>query len=95
MIPASMIYFPMHELRRYIPARARSRRAIKGLDAAVRQKRIFHLWLHPTNLAEEMERMFSGLRRIVEYASLLRAKGELDVLPVGALAEVSRMPAAV
>jgi len=95
MIPASMIYFPMHGLRRYIPVRARTSRAIKGLDAAVRQKRIFHLWLHPTNLAEEMERMFSGLRRIVEYASLLRANGELDVLPVGSLAGASRMPAAV
>jgi hypothetical protein len=95
MIPGSMVYFPMHGLRRYIPVRARTRRAIKGLDAAVRQKRVFHLWLHPTNLAEQMDRMFSGLRCIIEYASLLRAKGELDVLTVGSLAEASQMAAAV
>jgi len=89
MIPGSMVYFPMHGLRRYIPIRARTRRAIKGLDAAARQKRIFHLWFHPTNLAEEMERMFAGLRSVVEYASLLRANGELDFLPMGSLAKAS------
>jgi len=92
MIPGSMVFFPMHGLRRYIPVRARTRRAIKGLDAAARQKRIFHLWFHPTNLAEEMERMFAGLRSVFEYASLLRANGELDFLPMGSLAKASMPP---
>jgi peptidoglycan/xylan/chitin deacetylase (PgdA/CDA1 family) len=89
MIPGSMVYFPMHGLRRYIPVRARTRRAIKGLDAAARKRRVFHLWFHPTNLAEEMERMFAGLRGVVEYASLLRANGQLDFLPMGSLAQSS------
>jgi len=89
MIPGSMVYFPMHGLRRYIPVRARTRRAIKGLDAAARKRRIFHLWFHPTNLAEEMERMFAGLRSVVEYACLLRANGHLDFLPMGSLAKGS------
>jgi hypothetical protein len=93
MIPGSMVYFPMHGLRRYIPVRARTSCAIKGLNAAVRQKRIFHLWFHPTNLAEETERMFAGLRRIFDYASMLRVRGALGVFSMGSLLKASGMPA--
>ena len=59
-----MIYFPMHGLRRHIPVSRRVRRARRGLDAAVRTGRVFHLWFHPTNLADEPEAMFRGLRDI-------------------------------
>jgi peptidoglycan/xylan/chitin deacetylase (PgdA/CDA1 family) len=81
-IPGSMIYFPMHGLRKYIPVSFRVRRAIKGLDAAARLKKIFHLWFHPTNLADETDKMFAGLRSILEHASLLRSREELLILPM-------------
>ena len=84
-IPASMLYFPMHGLRRRVPLNLRVARARKGLDEAAYSKRIFHLWFHPTNLADEMETMFQGLRTIFEYASDLRERGELDFLPMKAL----------
>jgi peptidoglycan/xylan/chitin deacetylase (PgdA/CDA1 family) len=51
-IPGSMIYFPMHGPRCHIPVRLRVSRACKGLEAAARRKRVFHLWFHPTNLAD-------------------------------------------
>jgi hypothetical protein len=85
-IPGSMIYFPMHGLRRYIPVSWRVRRAIKGLNAAVERRRVFHLWFHPTNFADETEAMFSGLREILDRAAALRASNELAVLPMAALA---------
>jgi peptidoglycan/xylan/chitin deacetylase (PgdA/CDA1 family) len=85
-IPGSMIYFPMHGLRRYIPVSLRVRRACKGLAAAARQKRVFHLWFHPTNLADRTEAMFAGLRAILGYATDLRGRGQLAILPMGALA---------
>ena len=84
-IPGSMLYFPMHGQRRYLPLSIRVKRAYKGLHAAASQKRIFHLWFHPTNLADEMEQMFAGLRLILEYAAELREKGQLDFKPMGAL----------
>jgi peptidoglycan/xylan/chitin deacetylase (PgdA/CDA1 family) len=84
-IPGSMIYFPMHGLRRYIPVSRRVKRAIKGLNDAVEQRRVFHLWFHPTNLADETEAMFSGLRRILEHASHLRGRGELRISPMSAI----------
>lgn len=84
-IPGSMIYFPMHGFRRHIPISLRVRRAIKGLNAAARHHRIFHLWFHPTNLADQTESMFEGLRSILEHASRMRERGEIEILPMGAL----------
>jgi peptidoglycan/xylan/chitin deacetylase (PgdA/CDA1 family) len=89
-IAGSMIYFPSHGLRRYVPVGRRVKRAFKGLDRAARQKRIFHLWFHPTNLADDTERMFEGLRAILERASLERDRGELDILPMGAVVPAPR-----
>jgi len=85
-IPGSMIYFPMHGARRYIPLSLRVRRARKGLQAAARQRKVFHLWFHPTNLADQPERMFAGLREILLAAADLRRRGDLDIEPMGALA---------
>jgi peptidoglycan/xylan/chitin deacetylase (PgdA/CDA1 family) len=85
-IPGSAIYFPMHGPRRYLPLSLRTKRAIKGLDAAAESKRIFHLWFHPTNLADEVETMFSGLRSILRHAADLRERGRLDILPMRSLA---------
>ena len=78
-IPGSMIYFPMHGLRRFIPLERRVTRAVKGLDAAARQKRLFHFWFHPTNLADQSEQMFLGLRKILQHARRLCDRGELKI----------------
>jgi hypothetical protein len=86
-----MIYFPNHGFRRYIPISLRVKRAIKGLKAAVRQKKIFRLWFHPTNRADDMEAMFTGLRAILSYARELRLRNELVILPMGELV-ASRQP---
>jgi peptidoglycan/xylan/chitin deacetylase (PgdA/CDA1 family) len=91
-IPGSMIYFPMHGLRRHLPSRWRVRRAIKGLNAAAHQKRVFHLWFHPTNLADETDAMFEGLRKIFEHASSLRERDELMILPMRALSPAETLP---
>jgi hypothetical protein len=84
-VPGSMIYFPMHGPRRFLPVSLRVLRARKGLAEAVRQRGVFHLWTHPTNLADEMEPMLDGLRTILAEVSALRAQGRLDVRTMGAL----------
>src|SRR5262249_35015372 len=90
-IPGSMIYFPMHGLRRYIPLRLRVRRAGRGLEAAARRRRVFHLWFHPTNLADQTEAMFAGLERILEHARGLCDRGELVIRPMAALAQAAAL----
>ena len=88
-IPGSMIFFPMHGIRRYIPMSLRVKRARKGLDLAAEQKRIFHLWFHPTNMAFEINQMFDGLRAILQYATELRQKGVLETLSMSEIAELN------
>lgn len=88
-IPGSMIFFPMHGIRRYIPMSLRVKRARKGLDLAAREKRIFHLWFHPTNMAFEIEQMFDGLRAILKYADKLRREGILEILSMSEIAELN------
>lgn len=82
-LPGSMIYQPMHGLRRHIPLGLRVRRAAKGLAAAVKQKRLFHLWFHPTNLADETTAMFEGLERILSEVARLRDLGRIETLTMG------------
>jgi len=84
-VPASMLYFPMHGIRRFVPMHLRVKRATKGLDAAAREKKIFHLWFHPTNMADQIDTMFGGLRQIFEHARALRERRQLDFLPMKSL----------
>src|SRR5439155_17068390 len=86
-IPGSMIYFPMHGWRRFLPLSWRVKRALKGLDAAVRQRRIFHLWFHPTNLADRPDAMFLGLRSILDHVANLRRQNRIDVIPMAGVVE--------
>jgi peptidoglycan/xylan/chitin deacetylase (PgdA/CDA1 family) len=93
-LAGSMIYFPMHGLRRWLPLGLRVRRAVKGLEAAARRRRVFHLWFHPTNLGDHPERMFAGLRAILDHARALRDRGELVFLPMRALVPAGGLPLA-
>jgi peptidoglycan/xylan/chitin deacetylase (PgdA/CDA1 family) len=96
-IPGSMLYFPMHGARRHIPLSVRVRRAVKGLECAARERKIFHLWFHPTNLADDSDEMFAGLRSIFERVDSLRWAGRLDVAPMGLVTRerASRVGAAI
>jgi len=86
-IPASMLYFPNHGLRRHVPVARRVRRAIKGLDAAAQQGKVFHLWFHPTNLANDPDAMFGGLDAIFTHARALRRQGKLTIAPMAAIVQ--------
>ena len=85
-IPGSMIYFPMHGIRAAIPVSRRVSRAVKGLNAAAEQKKIFHLWFHPTNLADHTDELFDGLERILAHAKRLAESGRLEIATMGDIA---------
>lgn len=86
-LPGSMIYLPMHGIRRHIPVSLRVERARKGLERAAATGRIFHLWTHPTNLVDGMEAMFAGLAEILAQARRLRDDGRLSFATVGDAAD--------
>lgn len=86
-IPGSAMFFPMHGFRRHIPMSLRVKRCLKGLKSAANEKKIFHLWFHPTNMVDEMEKMFIGLEEILQYASNLREKGKIEFLTMGQICD--------
>lgn len=89
-IPGSMIFFPAHGKRRHIPVGLRTRRAIKGLDRAASERRVFHLWFHPTNLTDRLEDMMLGLERVLRHAAELRGRDAIDILPMGDVVAAAR-----
>lgn len=91
-IPGSAMYFPMHGFRRHIPVSSRVKRTVKGINAAIAKKEIFHFWFHPTNMVDEMEKMFDGLRQILDYVASLRDQGKLEVLTMGEIVDSLNKP---
>jgi peptidoglycan/xylan/chitin deacetylase (PgdA/CDA1 family) len=91
-VPGSMIYFPMHGVRRFVSMQRRVKRAVKGMDAAAEERRVFHLWFHPTNLADGTDAMFDGLRSIFAHAAALRRQGVLNVAPMAWVAQRGNGP---
>ena len=87
-IPGSMMFFPSNGARRHIPVSRRVRRALKGIDAAAHERRIMHLWFHPTNLADETDTMLAGLETVFAEVARRRERGELEVLPMRGVAEL-------
>jgi hypothetical protein len=74
-IPASLFIYCMGSARsRWVPLRLRLERVRLGVEAAIRSKGIFHLGLHPENLAEGPE-AFSTFEAILSYIAEMREAG--------------------
>lgn len=87
MIPASQFYSPFMSVGKYVSLEARVRTAVRGLQSAARTGGVFHLWTHPFNLGVRSEELLAGLDRILSEAARLRDAGEIDILPMGEIAE--------
>ncbi|NOY26870.1 MAG: hypothetical protein GXP62_13445 [Oligoflexia bacterium] len=85
-IPASASLLSMDGARRLIPVARRVKRCVRGLDRAVSTGQIFHLYLHPINLASSPRRMLDGLAQILMHAVRLRDAGRLEILPMAQVA---------
>ncbi|MFH1463036.1 MAG: polysaccharide deacetylase family protein [Pseudomonadota bacterium] len=85
-IPASGSFLPLDGPRRAIPIARREESGIRGIDRAVLERRICHLWFHPINLAPAPRELLAGVARILRHAARLRDAGRLEILPMAAVA---------
>jgi peptidoglycan/xylan/chitin deacetylase (PgdA/CDA1 family) len=81
-VPASMLFTPAFGVRKAVPVGWRVARARRGLLEAARRGGVFHLWLHPTDLAARTEAMLGGLERVLRLAAELREQGRLQIVPM-------------
>ena len=91
-IPGSMLLLHRSGVRRAVPLRARVAKARAGMQRAIRDGAVFHLWTHPFNVASDATFMLQALEEILAEAAALRQKGELAIEPMHGIAERSRGP---
>jgi hypothetical protein len=91
-IPASLSIYCMGRARsRWVPLHLRLRRIRLGVEAAIRQNGIFHLALHPENLAESPE-AFETFEAILSYFNGAREQG-VTILTMGQALDRARAAA--
>jgi ubiquinone/menaquinone biosynthesis C-methylase UbiE len=79
-VKGSMLFRFAYGASKFIPKGARFRKARKGIDRAIRQEGIFHLWFHPISFAYKTPQMFEELEKILEYAYKKRQDRQLKIL---------------
>ena len=57
-----------------------------GLERTIKEKKVFHIYLHPWNLLW-YQRLRDDLEIMLKYVAKRRDEGKLDVLTMGELAE--------
>ncbi|MBF0176876.1 MAG: hypothetical protein HQL63_08520 [Magnetococcales bacterium] len=82
-LPDSMLLLGRNGLRRLVPPGNLIAMACSGLERAARQRRVFHLWFHPSNFTHDTDRQFAVLEAVLARAGDMREQGILDILPMG------------
>ena len=66
-------------------------KAKQALRRAARKQRLFHLWFHPFNLANNPDRLLRGLDKIFAEFCRYRDAGLLDNFTMGELAHALQL----
>jgi peptidoglycan/xylan/chitin deacetylase (PgdA/CDA1 family) len=88
-VPQTVLFAPAEGGHRHLPVEVWSWSPRRRLAQAARTRSLVHLWLHPSNLADDPERGIAALDRVCRTAARHRAAGRLDVCSMGGL--VSRL----
>ncbi len=79
-IPASMFFYPIGPLQaRLTGLRSRVQRFGLGLEAAARQRAVFHFCFHPENLVESPSG-FGLFEDILEKLAAARSRGDIEIM---------------
>ena len=86
-LPASYYYVSGAGWGKMIPLFLRTNKAKKGFLLAARERRIFHMWFHPFDLAYKTNDWLKGLESIFSEVVHYRNSGLLDNPTMGELAQ--------
>ena len=84
-IPSSHFYAPFQSVGKYVSLNDRVAQAIAGMNAAAKQKKIYHLWTHPFNMGADTKSLLGGLELILRHFQTLRERGQLECRSMGSL----------
>lgn len=78
-IPGSMYFVSGRGIRKYIPQEVRYFKVRLGIEKAIKERRVFHLWFHPIDFADDSKKLFSDFEEILAYVAQKRKEGKLEV----------------
>lgn len=82
-VPDSMFILDQVGIRSIVPSRNLINMGLAGLNRAVEQRKIFHLWFHPLSFTYRTDKHFRVLEAILRHAQCLRENGRLQILTMG------------
>ena len=74
-----MYYVSSRGLRKYIPNGSRLLKAKLGIDKAIKNNEIFHIWFHPVDFTDCTDQMLKEFEEILKYANKKRASEKLEI----------------
>ncbi len=78
-IPGSLFFRITHfGIKKNVPFSILEKKAIKGLQQASSQGKIFHLWFHPFNFGYKMDEHFNAFEKVLKEAKRLRDIGKIE-----------------
>lgn len=86
-IQGSMYFVSGRGLKRFIPQGVRYFKSRLGIDNAIKQQKVFHLWFHPMDFVDDSQKLFTDFEKILKYASYKMSQGKLQILNMGQIVE--------
>lgn len=87
-VKGSMLFRFAQGASRFVPKGTRFKKARKGIDAAIENKKVFHLWLHPISFAWKTPEMLDEFRDVLEYAARRRNEGSLKIATLQGIGDI-------
>lgn len=87
-IKGSMYFVSGRGLKRYIPKNLRFIKSKLGIDSAIKNKKVFHIWFHPIDFVDDSKKLFSDFEKILKYATKMRIQNKLKVLNMGQISKL-------
>lgn len=78
-IPGSMLFFSRNGIRRFVHPRVTMAKLEKGLQTAISNNNVFHLWFHPSNFWSETEQQFTIFELFIKRVADLKNQKKLEV----------------
>ena len=73
-INGSMYFVSGRGLKKYIPLGVRYLKSKMGINNAIKQCKVFHVWFHPMDFVDDSRKLFSDFERVLKYATKKRAR---------------------
>lgn len=78
-IPGSMYFASNRGIKQFIPQNLRLIKSKTGINKAIGNKEVFHLWFHPVDFADNSKSLFDEFESILKYADQKRRENKLEI----------------